>query len=252
MSRFLLMWPLLMALGASAAETITIRSDVWAPYNTQPGSDHPGITIELITEIYAAQGIAVDYQIMPWARAIQGCKAGEIDSIVGATGLEFPGIVVPAQPLAIGTCMLIGLADQPWRYQDLASLDRVKVSYPRGYNYATDVDEYLRANAKGNVTEIGGEEPLTQAVAMLERRRVDAYVEDELVFFSALPVERRAAFRTLGALTKPIPMYLCFSPAKPSAQRWAALLDAGLIEAKRTGRYAAILARYGITLPANP
>lgn len=252
MPRFLLLPSLLLpllALPLGAAEAISVRADIWAPYNAQPDSDHPGFAIEMAKEIFATHDIVLDYQIMPWARAVQACKNGDIDAIMGASGLEFEGIVVGAQPLAMGANALIGLADQTWTYTTIASLDKIKVAYPRGYNYTVEIDTYLRANAAKNVTEVGGDEPLTQAVALLERKRVDAYVEDTLVFFAALPETKKKMFKVVGQLTELPPIHLAFSPTKPHAKQWATWLDQGVLELKRNGRRAAILARYGIVEP---
>lgn len=236
------------------AETITVRADLWAPYNAQPDSDHPGTVIEMTKEIFAAHGITIDYQLLPWPRAVQACKNGEIDAIVGSMGKEFDGIVIGTQPVATATSSLIGLAEQKFSFADstdFAALDQIQIAYPRGYNFTADIDAYLRSPTRTNITEVGGEEPLIQAVALLEHKRVDAYIEDYLVFFAALPDEKKAHFKVLGQMSQPIPFYIAFSPTKPQATHWAELLDQGLVELKRTGRYTAILARYGIIEPAT-
>ena len=241
----------LTSASLQSAESISIRADIWAPYNAQPDADHPGFTIEMVKEVFAPHGVTIDYQIMPWARAVQACKAGEIDSVMGASGLE-EGTLIGKEPLALGANCLIGLSDQAWKYTDLASLDKIKLAYPRGYNYETAVDAYLRANTAKNITEVGGDEPLIQAIALLERKRVDGYIEDSLVFFAALPEAKKKQFKVLGALTEPAPLYLAFSAVKPKAKQWAEWLDQGLAEMKKNGRRAAILARYGIVEPASP
>jgi polar amino acid transport system substrate-binding protein len=53
------------------AQTISIRADYWYPMNGDPNSDKPGYMIDLAKAIFEPQGIAVDYQLMPWSRAIQ-------------------------------------------------------------------------------------------------------------------------------------------------------------------------------------
>lgn len=236
---------------SQAAETITVRADIWAPYNAQPDSDFPGLAIEMAKEIFGAHGLTLDYQVMPWARAVQACKAGEIDSIMGASGLE-EGVVVGKEALMFGTNSVIGLSDQAWEYTDLASLNNIKLAYPRGYNYEAALDTYLQTNAKKNITEVGGDEPLIQAIALLERKRVDGYIEDSLVFFAALPEAKKKQFKVIGALTEPAPIYLAFSAAKPNSKQWVEWLDQGLAEMKKNGRRAAILARYGIVEPVSP
>ena len=43
-----------------AAETISVRADVWMPYNGEPGAEKPGYGIEILKAVFGPQNIEID------------------------------------------------------------------------------------------------------------------------------------------------------------------------------------------------
>jgi polar amino acid transport system substrate-binding protein len=231
----------------SGAETIRLRADSWMPYNGDPKEALPGFSLELVRAALAPQGIIIDYQIMPWARALKELEGSEIDAVIGAVGDELPGMVLPNEAVGQTASDLIVLAGNPWTYTGVASLDAVKVGFPRGYAFAEELDKYLAANAKKNVMEVGGDEPLVQARALMERKRIDAFIEGQLVFFWGLSAEQKALYRVAGQAVAVKDIHVGFAPKGANSKRWADLLSKGIADLRAKGTLKEILTKYGIS-----
>ena len=80
----LLVLSLFVSILRAENATIVIGADIWCPVNCEPNSDHPGYMIEIANKIFKEQAVKVEYQVMPWARAIVEAEKGNIQAIVGA------------------------------------------------------------------------------------------------------------------------------------------------------------------------
>lgn len=238
---------LFMSVAAFGADSIKLRADAWMPYNGDPKDAKPGFSLEIARAALEPHGVSIDYQIMPWARAVKDLESGEIDALIGALGDEMPGMFMPSESVGQVTTEAITLAGSNWTYTGLASLDAVKVGFTRGYTYADDIDKYLAANAKKNVMEVGGDGPLVQARALLERKRIDAFIEGEQVFLWGLTPEQKALYKIGGQVVPAKDIFVAFSPKAANGKRWADLLSKGIADLRATGKLKEILAKYGMS-----
>ena len=46
----------------AAADTISIRGDMWCPVNCDPKAERPGYMIEIAREVFEPKGHKIDYQ----------------------------------------------------------------------------------------------------------------------------------------------------------------------------------------------
>lgn len=229
-----------------AGESIRLRADSWMPYNGDPKEGKPGYSLEITRAALAPHGIVIDYQVMPWARAVKDLEAGEIDAVIGALGDELPGMFLPSESVGQASTEVIVLANSSWEYSGLASFDTVKIGFPRGYTYAEDIDKYLAANAKKNVIEVGGDGPLVQARALMERKRIDAFIEGQQVFFWGLTPEQKAQYKIAGNAVPEKDIYVAFAPKSANGKRWADLLGKGIADLRASGKLKTILDQYGM------
>ncbi len=232
---------------ASGAESIKLRADVWMPYNGDPKDPKPGFSLEITRAALETHGVTIDYQIMPWARAIKELETGGIDAVIGSFGDEVPGMFVPSEAVGQATTDVIVPAASAWTYAGIASLDAVKVGFTRGYTYAEDIDQYLAANAKKNVMEVGGDDPLTQARALIERKRIEAFIEGEQVFMWGLTADQKALYKVGGTVVPAKNIYVAFSPKVANGKRWAEQLSTGIAGLRSSGKLKDLLAKYGMT-----
>ena len=69
----------LLSVQIWAKETVTISTSQWSPYITSVSPQY-GSMSTIINEAFANVGIKVEYVFLPWARAYEGAKSGEVDA----------------------------------------------------------------------------------------------------------------------------------------------------------------------------
>ncbi|MBF0239723.1 MAG: transporter substrate-binding domain-containing protein [SAR324 cluster bacterium] len=87
----------LMFLNHAVADskTISIGADVWHPYNGVAKSSELGFMIDIAVEVFKEKGYTVDYKNLPWNRAKDECRKGNIDAVVGAFIDDVPDFIFP-------------------------------------------------------------------------------------------------------------------------------------------------------------
>lgn len=251
--RYLLNILLLLVLisGVSRADTLVLAADLWCPYNCEPDSNKPGFMVEIAREVFAGQGIKVDYRLMPWRRALQSTREGEFDAVIGATLKDAPDFVFPSLEQGEMRTGLWAMPGATWRYQGVSSLSDVVLGVSAGYSYGSQIDAYIADPRNANYIHVlFGTEPLEQGLRMLRAGRIDVMVEDESVFSyyteahpAGVPYINAGIIDNPQADTK---VYIAFSPSKPESARLAQTLSEGIAELRASGELSSILQRYGL------
>ena len=84
MKNLLIVVCLLILSVAGYATDITVRSDVWNPFNGDPNCKSPGYVVDILVAIFEAQGHKIDYQVMGWDESTAAVKKGTFDCVIGA------------------------------------------------------------------------------------------------------------------------------------------------------------------------
>lgn len=227
------------------AETITIRADSWCPYNCEPESSRPGFMIEIAQEVFSAEGIEVDYELVNWSRAVKMARFGKITAVVGATRDDAKGFVFPRREQGLATNAFYVRADDDWRYTGPSSLGGRRVGTIQGYDYGK-ISEILKTH--GTVDEASGDSALKLNFRKLVRGRIDALVEDANVADLALTnLGMDGKIQKAGASDDSVRLYIAFSPKFSESERYAKVLSDGMAELRENGRLDEILAKYGIS-----
>jgi len=174
--------PAFFFAAAASAETVRLVADPWCPYNCNPDNDQPGFMVEIAQRVFQESGYQVEYHLRPWLRALQDARNGEFHGVIGATRSEAPNFIFP--DLAQGKMAMVfwTLGDSTWQYQDVKSLENQYVAVIAGYSYGGVIMDLLRNEQhRPYVTELHGESPLENGLAMLERGRIQVLLEDEHV-----------------------------------------------------------------------
>ena len=146
MKRFLFATALLMAVHTAQADSLSIRADNWFPMNGDPKAAQPGYMIELATEIMQTHNISIDYQNMPWERAVQMVREGKIDCVVGAYKGDAPDLQYPTEDWGRETSAVFVKSDNSWTFQGQDSLAGQKVGVISGYSYGDDANTFIKAH----------------------------------------------------------------------------------------------------------
>ena len=148
----LLLW-IAIALQPVVAETITLVADEWPPYNDDPSSGQKGYGVELMERIFKEAGIDLDYQILPWSRAIQMVEQGTRDALIGATKEEVPDFVFPQEAVGLSKLAILVRSDSTFRYQGIDSLKGMQIGALKGYEYGEEIDTFLKNHSEPLVSQ---------------------------------------------------------------------------------------------------
>jgi len=233
----------------AAASTLSVRADLWPPYNGDPHSDRPGYMIEVLREIFEPQGISIDYQILPWTRAVAEVRSGKVAALVGTDAEEEPGLVFPRENLGIHVNGFFVRTGNPWRFLGVGSLPQVRLGVIAGYSYGKIIDNYLAAAGSRNVTVATGTDPLGELLKMLMSGEIDVIVENVNVMNYARR-ERGTAGKGISVagyeFIDKSALFVGFSPQLAQGRDYARRFDEGITQLRRDGRLDQILARYGL------
>lgn len=227
------------------AETIRLRADSWMPFNGDPAGKHPGYAVEILRTILAEEHIELDYQNMPWGDALAACAEGQIDAVVGANTDEAAKLVVPQEAIGSPKVGFFVLKKSSWTYENVPSLNRVKLGVVQDYKYFDALDDYIARHSGREVVRFTGDAPLPDAIQKLLSGDIDVLAEVYPVFAwtarnaGLKPEQFRLAYLHEGEL-----VYIAFKPGA-DGQRYAALLDAGIRRLRANGELKTLLKRYG-------
>lgn len=248
--RILLSFCLLLLLSVSAgAETISVRADIWPPYNGDPKEAKTGYMIEVLREIYGPAGNKIDYRLMSWDDSLASVRKGQFNAVVGASKDDAPDFVFPQESFGKSTNTFFAQSKSKWVYSGIPSLSQVKLGVIEDYAYSEEIDSYVKANKGGSKIFVGrGEEALAQLITKLEAGSIDVVVEDVSVMLFAMmklgipPGQIKAVGFPNGSQN----IYVAFSPKSPFSKAYAQQFDEGIRKLRESGKLQQILKRYNL------
>lgn len=243
-----------VALGAAAVaapvpgKILTVAADEWCPINCAPGSDRPGIGIELAKRAFEPLGYRVRYITMPWAEALAKARAGKVDAVVGANRNDDPTLIFPVNGISEMSDDFYVLRGNNWRYQGDYTLKGKRIGVVEGYGYGEVVRKAIDANniIPGAIQAVSGNDALQRNLEKLRTRNIDVLIEskpvmdyniksmnldDEIVWAGGVPQGK---------------VYLAFSPALAQSKERAEQYDAAMRTLRAGKTLEAIYAPYGM------
>jgi polar amino acid transport system substrate-binding protein len=231
-------------------EVITLRADVWEPYNADPDSAKPGYMIEVAKAIFTKAGYTVDYQCKGWTweRSIEEARQGRIDAIVGAAVDDAPDFIFPKETFINQQMTFFVKKGNTWKYKGISSLEQIRFGVISGYSYEEAIDEYIEKNSgKENIQAMKNANALELNIKKLEAGRIDATIEDASVFaMKVLSLGMNGKFEEAGVVGEPDNITIAFSPAKETSKKYAEILSKGLKDMRASGELKKILEKYGL------
>lgn len=235
------------------ADTLSIRADIWCPYNCAPTDPHgPGFMIEAARIIFAQAGHKIDYQLLNWARSIKMVREGRYHAVVGAGQGDAPDFIFPELALGYSRNGFFTRKGHPWRFQGIDSLKSVTVGIINDYSYGPDFNAYLHLAAKTDrVQQVSGDNALELNIRKLLAGRIDVIIENQYVFLHrirALGLSDKVRFAGHDGSRGPVNhVYIAFSPALEKSREYARILSRGIRRLRQSGQLDRILAKYGLT-----
>jgi polar amino acid transport system substrate-binding protein len=232
------------AVLAAQEKAVRLCADQWMPYNGDPAEARPGYVVELARTIYKAQGMAVDYTVVPWEEALAAVGEGRMHGAIGAGETECEGLTMPAEPVGQATMCLMTLAGSGWGYDNVASLRKVRLGVIEGYEYWPALDAYIAKGA--GIVVATGEDPLGDLMAKLQAAEIDVLAENEpvLLWYLRSHEADRSKFRVVYKHVAE-PVYVVFAP-NDEGRRLASIFDEGMRALRASGDLERLLRRYGM------
>lgn len=232
----------------SAQTVITVKADVWNPFNGDPKTEYLGYGIEILKAVFEKQGYKIDYQVTPWTRSLQDLEAGKTTAVIGAAKVDCPEAVFPEEEMAKVVNSFYVKKGNTWKYSGVDSLKSVKLASISEYTYAPDVDAYIEAGKEPSVQIATGEDALVKNIKKLQAGRIDTLIESPQVFAWKLKELKLPAsdFEDAGNTGYTQLLYVAFSKVDPNAKKYADVYSKGIQELRKSGELAKILEKYNV------
>lgn len=245
--RFLLLFIISIS---TQADTIRIRADEWYPMNGDPLSEAPGYMIDLAKAIFEPHGHQINYQVMPWKRAVVETRAGNSDCVVGAIKNEAPDFLYPDNHWGVDQAAIYVFANENWRYDgQLSSLIPRKTGVILGYFYGEILDQYFKDHSGDAFEFVSADQPLKQNIRKLLSGRLNGIIETIPVMDAQLTLLNLAdKIVFAGAVGERSLLYIGCSPNNRNSSKYIKLIDQAMPEIRRSGKLQEILNPYGLSL----
>lgn len=230
------------------SQTLNIRADEWFPMNGDPSSDSPGYMIELAQAIFEPKGIKVNYEVLPWDRAVSLTRKGAIHCVVGAYKEDTPDFLFPSEHWGVDTVHFYILAGDRWKYTgQRSSLKKRRIGLISAYSYGEEFDAFAKENTGLNFQYMTGNDALSKNIKKLLSLRINTIVESRFVMEAkrkALELEEQIV--SAGQLAPGFPMYIACSPNHPDTQAYVTMVDKAMPQLRKSGTFSRILQKYGL------
>lgn len=232
-------------------KTLTIAADEWCPINCAPDKEPFGIGIDLAKTIFEPLGYEVKYVTMPWTRALEEVRKGNVDAVVGANTTDDPTLIFPKSPLYFMTDDFYALKGHNISFKGIDSLKSYKVGTIKGYGYSGDLANFIKAQSSvsGAIQEVSGDDAGLQNIRKLQAKRIDVMVESGPVMSYRLKqMNLGEQIVHVGSLPQDN-IYIGFSQAKAESKQRAQQFDDGMAKLRKDNKLSGIYAPYNLEAP---
>lgn len=225
----------------ASASVITAAQSPWPPFINDDDAN-PGLVVEIVTAAYQTQGYELQFNVLPWLRALKSAKTTRIDVIPALWYTRKRSKhYLYSDAYLVNEITFVKRASDPFKYSGVSSLDGKKVGVIGAYHYDS---VFLSAQ---NVEKITADRLMVNLKRLISGH-IDLAVSDRIVAShtikqSSLPASHFAFSDTSLSTT---PLYLAISVHHPNAQRYVDAFNQGLAEIKRNGQLRRIEVKYGI------
>ncbi len=251
---YLRLFLLLMLLGplagyAEKTAPIAISTGEWPPYTDAQRADG-GLALKLVRAAFAAEGLSVEFEWMPWLRAYEYALSGKRPATAvwyytrdRAEQLDY------STPILRHHIVIYHLASLDFDWRRLEDLSPYRIGTVLGYSYGEPFDLAADLGIVHAYPVVDG----VQNLHKLLNHRIDLMVAEEGHFtrlIEQLPAQERARIhRHVRPLTH-LHSYLLFSRRHPAAGELKVRFDRGLARLRAQGDLERWLAPHQI--PAAP
>lgn len=230
-------------------DVITLRADNFCPFNCEPGTPLPGFAVEVAEKIFAKNGHTIEYKVLSWARTLADVKAGSYDGAIAAADADAKstGILLGKENLGVINSCLYAKEGSAAKYTKAKDMKQFKkIGAVLDVDYGDTINEYMAKNKKSFDLAVG-DDPTAKNILKLGAGRIDAALEDSNVMAYYIQTGKAKGIIKVGCDSVRTPAFIGFSPKKPKSKEYIVLLDAGIIQMRKSGELKTILDKYGVS-----
>ncbi|MDX1721617.1 MAG: transporter substrate-binding domain-containing protein [Pseudomonas sp.] len=174
----------------SHATTLTVCYDQWAPMTIFPSAESSarGVVIDMLDQIYTAEGYKLKYYEVPLARGLDMVAEGLCDMLpeyLFSKNSEKDFVYATEATFAYASAFVVR-RDDPWRYNGIQSIKGKRIATGPGWDYSSmsiDYQNYIDDPKNSSFVEViaGYDDVVDRVFHMIRENRVDLYVDNELV-----------------------------------------------------------------------
>lgn len=225
----------------ATAEVITAAQGTWPPF-INGNAKQPGIAVEIVTAAYRNQGYELQFETLPWLRALKSVQKNRIDIIPAIWFTEKRAKQFSySHSFLDNEVVFIKRHNDPYEYSGLESLTGKKVGIIKGYGYD---NTFLTAT---NFEKIDGYSLLVN-LKQLRSNRIDLALADKIVAKYTMQ-KSELSLTNFAFSSTPLstyPLHIAIGQTNPNAKRYLDIFNKGLDEIKRNGQLEKIVKKYGI------
>jgi polar amino acid transport system substrate-binding protein len=224
-------------------KSVTIVSSDWAPYEFEENGQIKGIGVDIVAEAFNRMGYKVTKKLLPFSRAIEMLKDGEIDVITDVKNTsERQEIGIFSKEAIITThTSLFVKSDSNIKFTgNVLDLKPYKIGTIRDYSYGEEFDNAV----KNEGLKVEAVDDKMQNINKVLDNRLDICIENRLVEFDALKAtNNQNKMKELLPELNQTPVYAWFSKKK-NPGNMVDEFDKKLAEIKNDGTFERIYKTY--------
>jgi polar amino acid transport system substrate-binding protein len=227
--------------------TLIAVADPWCPFNCDAESEYKGFMVDALKLALEPMGYTIDYQIVPWTRALAQTHDGTYDIVIAADREEGKGLLFPDYSFACGYSAFT-LADRTFPYDANNVLETKRIGGILGYHYGVSESLLFRTSHSDPTRAmlLSGEQPLHRNIMKLKNGRIDVLYENEDVLNYTLRQYNYDISIKKIADTNATNCLYAVTPNKADSAYLIKLLTERLKTLDSTGEIQSIRRKYGI------
>lgn len=247
LTRCLLATVFCMVFVVNADTKISLAVTERCPYICAENAVNQGVLIDIVKSIFNKTDVQVEIQYFPMKRAMHMLNNNGVEGVIGILQRNAPRLVYPEKSIGQVQYLMYKSEKSDWLYTGLNSLKSQILGVEVGKSYGI-VDSYIQRHAKDKhlIYQHYGESSTANLIKLLENGYIDILLEDKNILDFHTKNMTNGKLKQGGTIPSDH-LYIGFSPSNNQAQEFADLVTSGLIDMRKTGELAKILATYGLS-----
>jgi polar amino acid transport system substrate-binding protein len=228
------LWLLFCATGQAAERIVIGAEDAWYPYTGNMNGELRGMTVDIVREAFALQGVDVTFEMVPYTRCLNLTRRGQYVACFNVarssqTELDF---LWPDKPILRPKINIYARKGSGLKHLGVNDLKGRKVAVTRSYEYGSEFDSDRQIQR----VVVDDDTKCFRMVAAQRAEFTVAYDRVGSFVIKQLQPQLGDAFEIVGDVAQ-VDIHLAFSRKNPDAQRHLATFNKGLAALFKSHKY---------------